>query len=163
MHETNNDNLLEEIHSQMVYEFSKTLELFNLSNSDAMLFATLYLNHSPMTLDEMAKALGKSKTAMSTGIRSLLEENLVERVWKKGKRKDYYQAKENLSEKLMKSYLIKWMDSVERQKHSLKELEGDLQSKVELHKNEQIQFLHKRIHDILEFHIYIEEIFEQKQ
>ncbi|MBB6454671.1 DNA-binding transcriptional regulator GbsR (MarR family) [Salirhabdus euzebyi] len=163
MPETNHERLLEQIHNQMISEFSKTLEMFDLSPSDARLFVTLYINKKPMTLDEMSHALGKSKTSMSTGIRSLLDSNLVERVWKKGVRKDLYQANENLYRKFMRTYVDKWLDAADRQKQSLKEIKTQLkqQTKSEEVRNfEYVQSLQKRIEDMIKFHYLIEETFQ---
>ncbi len=152
MHETNEDQFTEEIQSRMIYELSKTLKLFHLTSSESMLLATLYLNEEPMTLDEMALALGKSKTSMSTGIRSLLEDNLVERVWKKGKRKDYFQVNDKLYDKIMKSFFDKWRNSVENQKSALIELEKKLSNHTN---NVKVQFLSKRLQEMVEFHTQI--------
>lgn len=97
-------------------EFSKTIELFGLTTVEARLFAYLYLSEEDLTLDEMADALGKSKTSISTNIRSLAELNLVTRVWKKGVRKDLYQANSQLFKTFMTSFQRKWIDIARRQK-----------------------------------------------
>ncbi len=103
-------------------EFSKTIELFGLTTLEARLFAYLYLSEDAMTLDEMSEALGKSKASISTNIRSLAELNLVTRVWKKGVRKDLYEANSQLFKTFMTSYLRKWVDVARRQKSSLEEI-----------------------------------------
>ncbi|MFG6116259.1 GbsR/MarR family transcriptional regulator [Halobacillus sp. MO56] len=158
-----NSQLIEELHTKVIHEFSKTLEMFALSPAEARLFVTLYLHGEPMTLDEMSNALGKSKTAMSNGIKSLVDLNLVERVWKKGVRKDLYQADENLYRKFMTSYIQKWLDAAQRQEHSLKEIESTLEQKVNQLKKpgeiEEIKELYNRLGDMIRFHRLISEKF----
>lgn len=43
-----------------------------------------------MTLDEMGVEMSMSKTSMSTGVRTLLDLKMVNKVWEKGSRKDLY-------------------------------------------------------------------------
>ncbi|MCP8615507.1 GbsR/MarR family transcriptional regulator [Salirhabdus salicampi] len=154
---TNHGAYIEMIQNEVIAEFSKTLEMFDLTPAEARLFVTLYINQAPMTLDEMSDALGKSKTSMSTGIRSLLDLNLVDRVWKKGVRKDLYQAKEDLYRKFMNAFLQKWLDAADRQKQSLEEIEQTLQNE---HDVDGIKPLQKRIDDMIEFHQLIEKTFK---
>ncbi|MUV36597.1 putative HTH-type transcriptional regulator [Lentibacillus sp. JNUCC-1] len=82
----------ETVSDQIIMEFAKTAELFGLTTLEARLFAYMYLEDRPLTLDEMSEAIGKSRTSMSNGVRGLLDLKLVTRVWKKGERKDLYQA-----------------------------------------------------------------------
>ncbi|WP_226576729.1 GbsR/MarR family transcriptional regulator [Halobacillus litoralis] len=154
---------IEDIQTKVIHEFSKTLNIFGLSTADSHLFVTLYLHKSPMTLDEMSNALGKSKTSMSTGIRSLLEQGLVERVWKKGVRKDLYQANENLYKNLMSSYIHKCRLAAGEQKSSLMKMENELSSSSKDGLNEEylnrVDDLYGRMQDMIKFHEWIEETF----
>lgn len=155
---------IENINNLIVVEFAKTVEMFDLIPSEARLFAILYLEGEPMTLDQMSEALGKSKTSMSTGIRSLLDLNLVERVWKKGERKDLYRADENLYKKFMTAYINKWLDAANRQKHSLKEIENQLDNEMNLvdpRKNlMEAELLFRRLKEMIAFHQLIEKTFQ---
>ncbi|WP_181349236.1 GbsR/MarR family transcriptional regulator [Thalassobacillus sp. CUG 92003] len=158
---------LEDVQTSVIHEFSKTLEMFGLTPADARLFVTLYINNDPMTLDEMSVALGKSKTSMSTGIRSLLDQGLVERVWRKGTRKDLYQANENLYKKFMTSYVQKWLEATYNQKECLKEIEekmneGELQ-KMSQPLLDEANTLYNRIEDMISFHKQISHTFEEIQ
>ncbi|ARI78107.1 GbsR/MarR family transcriptional regulator [Halobacillus mangrovi] len=156
---------LEDIHTKVIHEFSKTLEMFGLTPADARLFVTLYINRSPMTLDEMSEALGKSKTSMSTGVRGLVDQGLVERVWKKGVRKDLYQANENLYKNFMSSYIKKWQKAAYEQEGSLKGIENDLKVRYQdFSKDDEINKannLYKRIEDMIKFHELIMRAFQE--
>jgi DNA-binding transcriptional regulator GbsR (MarR family) len=111
-----------EITDKMITEFSKTVEMFDFTPAEAHLFSYLYLKKEPMTLDEMSEAIGKSKTSMSTSIRSLAEANLVTRVWKKGVRKDLYKANTQLFKIFMNTYMNKWIEATNYQKIALEEM-----------------------------------------
>ncbi|MCT2535564.1 transcriptional regulator [Aquibacillus koreensis] len=159
------ENQLENIHNLIVSEFAKTVEMFDISPSEARLFAILYIEGTPMTLDQMSDALGKSKTVVSTGIRNLVDQNLVERVWRKGVRKDLYMADAHLYRKFMNTYIHKWIDATSRQKQSLKEIE--LMLKEDFHTNsngaesKEIDTLYTRIKDMITFHQSIEHAFKE--
>ena len=63
-----------------------------LSQLQGRIFAVLYLEGHPLSLDEIAEALQQSKSNISTNIRGLVEWHLVRRVAVAGSRKDHYQA-----------------------------------------------------------------------
>jgi DNA-binding transcriptional regulator GbsR (MarR family) len=63
-----------------------------LSQLQGRIFAVLYLEDHPLSLDEIAEALQQSKSSISTTIRGLVEWHLVRRVAVRGSRKDHYQA-----------------------------------------------------------------------
>ncbi|WP_430787825.1 GbsR/MarR family transcriptional regulator [Virgibacillus flavescens] len=150
------DQTNEQLTTKIVVEFAKTIELFDLTPLEARLFAYLYLTEGTLTLDEMSEAIGKSKTSMSTSIRSLLDINLVTRVWKKGVRKDLYQANAHLFKTFMNSYINKWIDAISHQKSSFDEIKSNLDA-APTDKN--IEFLNKRLISIMEFHKNIEKSF----
>lgn len=147
------------IQEDIINEFTKTIEMFALTPSEARLFVTLYLNGEPMTLDEMSDALGKSKTSMSTGIRTLLDQKLVERVWKKGERKDYYQADEALYKKFMSNYTQRWLELANRQKEALSEIKYQIEVS-HVKEGQEFEHLMEKIQAMIEFHVSLEEVFE---
>jgi len=63
-----------------------------LSQLQGRIFAVLYLEDHPLSLDEIADALQQSKSNISTNIRGLVEWHLVRRVAVAGSRRDHYQA-----------------------------------------------------------------------
>ena len=77
-------NKLEEARDRFIQEISKNMYLYGITESIGRLYGTVFFAEEPMTLDEMSKELGMSKTSMSTGIRMLSESDMVERVWRKG-------------------------------------------------------------------------------
>ncbi|MBY7143041.1 MarR family transcriptional regulator [Virgibacillus sp. NKC19-3] len=149
----------EEIRDNLMIEFSKTVGNFGLSPVEARLFAHLYLSKEPLTLDDMSEALGKSKTSMSTSVRTLSDLNLVTRVWKKGVRKDLYQANNQLFKTFMNSYINKWIDTTKHQKDALENNKHLIDQKRKEESSEELSNLYERMHDILEFHILVERLF----
>ncbi|WP_373895638.1 GbsR/MarR family transcriptional regulator [Virgibacillus natechei] len=149
----------EEIRDNLVIEFSKTVGNFGLSPVEARLFAYLYLSENPLTLDDMSEALGKSKTSMSTSIRTLSDLNLVTRVWKKGVRKDLYQANSQLFKTFMNFYINKWLDTTNHQKEALEDNKDLIERKKKEESSEELTTLDERMHDILQFHILVEKLF----
>ncbi|WP_033445529.1 MarR family transcriptional regulator [Ornithinibacillus scapharcae] len=148
----------EHIKNSILLEFAKTVELFDLSPLEARLFAFLYIEGVPLTLDQMSEALGKSKTSMSTGVRSLVDLNLVKRVWKKGVRKDLFQANEQLFKQFMSFYMKKWIVATEDRKEALLELQSELEQSALDQSNEHI---HNKLNDLLDFHNKLDVFFKE--
>lgn len=151
--------------NKIMIEFSKTIEMFGLTTLEARLFAYLYLSNKSLTLDDMSDGLGKSKTSMSTSIRSLSELNLVTRVWKKGIRKDLYRANTQLFKTFMNAYINKWIDATNRQKSSLEDINNSIKQKNNNRESdEEIIGMDQQLDDMIEFHKQVEALFrEMKQ
>ncbi|GGF16046.1 hypothetical protein GCM10010954_13320 [Halobacillus andaensis] len=149
---------LEDLHITIIHEFSKTLEMFGLTPADSRLFTSLYLHAKPMTLDELSDALGKSKTAISTGMRNLIDQGLVERVWKKGVRKDLYEANDQLYKKFMFSYVQRWIDAASAQTETLENIKQELPNDYKDSRSEPVD---QRLAQMIEFHKQITDSFEK--
>jgi DNA-binding transcriptional regulator GbsR (MarR family) len=63
-----------------------------LSQLQGRIFALLYLQDHPLSLDEIAEGLQQSKSNVSTNIRGLVEWHLARRVAVPNSRKDHYEA-----------------------------------------------------------------------
>ena len=63
-----------------------------LSQLQGRIFAVLYLEDHPLSLDEIAEALQLSKSNISINIRNLVEWHLVRRVSVPNSRRDHYEA-----------------------------------------------------------------------
>ncbi|EQB35120.1 MULTISPECIES: GbsR/MarR family transcriptional regulator [Virgibacillus] len=147
----------ETIINEIMLELSKTVEMFGLTPLESRLFAYLYLTEKPMTLDDMADALGKSKTSMSTSIRALSDQNLVTRVWRKGVRKDLYEANTQLFKSFMNSYINKWIDAANQQRVSLEEIEKQMHQL----RSSEVTTITPRLKQIILFHQEVEDVFKE--
>ena len=67
-----------------------------LTQLEGRIFALLYLQEQPLALEDVAAALGQSKSNISVNIRGLVDWHLVRRVRVPGSRKDHYEAATNL-------------------------------------------------------------------
>jgi DNA-binding transcriptional regulator GbsR (MarR family) len=63
-----------------------------LTQLQGRIFALLYLQARPLALEDVAAALGQSKSNVSVNVRGLLEWHLVRRTRVGGSRKDHYEA-----------------------------------------------------------------------
>jgi|SRR5690625_4779205 len=146
--------------NKIMIEFSKTIEMFDLTPLEARVFSCLYLAGEPLTLDDMSEYLGNSKTSMSNGVRTLLNLNLIKRVWRRGERKNLYEANDQLFKSFMTSYIHKWNDAITHQKHSLLELNKIIKELKEDHdKCNNLSFLENRLNKIIHFHTLVDKSF----
>src|SRR5699024_4165264 len=144
------------ITNNIINRIAKTIEMFDLTPLEARLFAYLFIEREPKTLDEMGHAIGKSKTAMSTNVRSLLELNLVTRVWKKGVRKDLYQVNTPLFKTFKNAYVKKWLADTSHQLSNIEEIKNK-QIRDEKYTPNKNAYA---IHEIREFHKQLERTFK---
>ncbi|ADU28611.1 GbsR/MarR family transcriptional regulator [Evansella cellulosilytica] len=112
---------LEEARNRFITEIAKNIHLYNITPSAGRLYGTVFFAEEPMTLDEMSKAMGMSKTSMSTGIRSLLDANMVERVWERGIRKDLYKAEDDWYKSFSNVFINRWRNATELNLDAIKE------------------------------------------
>src|SRR6478735_5315407 len=89
-------DLLKEAEDVVVSALADTMDLYGVTPSVGRLYGMLYFMDEPVTLDQMSEELGMSKPTMSTSIRSLQNIDMVHKVWKKGVRKDLYEAENKL-------------------------------------------------------------------
>jgi DNA-binding transcriptional regulator GbsR (MarR family) len=80
------------IHESVIETVGRISAFWGFSKIMGQLYALLYLSPKPLTLDSMAESLSISKGNVSINIRNLLRWNMVQQVWVKGDRKDYYEA-----------------------------------------------------------------------
>ncbi|WP_139367533.1 GbsR/MarR family transcriptional regulator [Bacillus alkalicellulosilyticus] len=123
-----NENVqLEKARNRFTQEISKNMDLYGIHQSIGRLYGTVFFSEEPMTLDEMSKELGMSKTSMSTGIRALSDANMVERVWQKGVRKDLYQAEEDWYKSFSAVFVNRWRVAVDENLKAVEQLRKTLQ------------------------------------
>jgi DNA-binding transcriptional regulator GbsR (MarR family) len=100
--------ILEEAESIVIDAIAETMDLYGITHSIGRLYGVLYFSEEAMTLDEMGKSLGMSKPRMSTGIHSLMDIEMVQKVWRKGERKDLYKAEKDFFVSFITFFCKKW-------------------------------------------------------
>lgn len=94
----------ERITRRMVEAMGHATQSFGVGRVIGQIFAHLYFSRQPQSLDDLTHALGISKGSASMGVRQLEQWGAVEKVWIKGRRKDYYQANDTFG-RILKSAL----------------------------------------------------------
>lgn len=103
---------LERTRSMVIDALAQNMDLYGITPSAGRLYGLLFFSDKPLTLDEMKEELGMSKTSMSVAVRSLLELNMVEKVWVKGERKDLYTIKDDWYQCFFDFFTIKWRKAI---------------------------------------------------
>lgn len=117
---------LNKARERFISEIAKNIHLYGISQSVGRLYGTVFFSEDPMTLDEMSESLGMSKTSMSTGIRMLLEAQMVERVWEKGIRKDLYSTEEDWYRSFSNVFITRWRNATEQNMIAIQETKSML-------------------------------------
>lgn len=117
----------EKARERIIETIAQNIHLFGLSPSTGRQYGMMYFQNEPSTLDDMTEKLGMSKTSMSTSVRALSELKLVERVWKKGVRKDLYHTTEDWYQSFIDLFSIKWRRSVSLHTVAIKKSLAELQ------------------------------------
>ena len=158
-------NTIEEIKNNAVLNLAKLLKLYGLTSSEARLFSMMFLENTPMTLDDMSKLLGMSKTSMSTGIHGLLEAQMVEQTWKKGIRKDLYKPEEDLYKTFSNTFIKQWISEIQKSKKIFYKILDDINSLLsrtdDSSQNISLSNYVHKIKYIIQFYDWLEEIFKE--
>ncbi|MGE6260742.1 GbsR/MarR family transcriptional regulator [Heyndrickxia sporothermodurans] len=117
---------LEKARERVIESIAQNMHLYGVTPSIGRLYGMMFFHDQPLTLDEMKEELGMSKTSMSTSVRTLLDLKMVDKVWKKGSRKDLYAVEGDWYQNFIDLFSIKWRNAISMNKHtiekSLKEL-----------------------------------------
>lgn len=124
--EPNQEKILAKAQDRVIETLARNMDLYGITMSTGLLYGTLLFQDKSMTLDEMGQALGMSKTSMSTSVRTLLDMNMVDKIWKKGTRKDHYEVNLDWYQNFIDLFSTKWRHACEQNvmvlKKSLQEL-----------------------------------------
>lgn len=104
------ESRLEKAQQKFIDGVGRISNILGVNRSVAQLYAYLYLNHKPMSLDEITEALGASKGNISINIRELEKWGAVRKIWVKGSRKDFYEAETDVK----KIFLVNLNSSIRK-------------------------------------------------
>jgi DNA-binding transcriptional regulator GbsR (MarR family) len=120
---------------RVIESIGKNMDLYGITLSIGHLYGNMYFNQEPVTLDEMSETMGMSKTTMSTGMRTLHDLKMINKVWGKGSRKDLYEVEPDWHQNFADFFTIKWRKAVEQNMNvmhrSLKEIAGMMEQYAE--------------------------------
>jgi DNA-binding transcriptional regulator GbsR (MarR family) len=101
------------IRKRVIEAIGRNMDLYGVTLSTGHLYGLLFFADKPMTLDDMGREMEMSKTSMSTGVRTLLDLKMVNKVWSKGSRKDLYEVEYDWHQTFTDYFAIKWRKAVE--------------------------------------------------
>jgi len=116
---------------RVIEAIAKNMDLYGVTPSVGRLYGTMYFHDKPMTLDEMKESLQMSKTSMSTSIKALMDLNCVEKIWKKGERKDLYLANDDWQQIFIDYFSIQWRKAIIHNLDSLQKSKTELLAVIE--------------------------------
>jgi DNA-binding transcriptional regulator GbsR (MarR family) len=88
---------------QFIEEMGRYFEQYGVARIGGRVFGLLMLAEQPLSLDEMAAALGVARSSISTNVRVSESAGMVERVTFPGDRRDYYRWTANTWERSLRS------------------------------------------------------------
>lgn len=115
----------------MIDAIAQNMNLYGVTPSVGRLWGLMYFQDEPMTLDDMKQELGMSKTSMSTSVRNLVDLKMVDKVWKKGTRKDLYEVEEDWYQTFIDFFTIKWRSGISMNVSAIQKSLADLKELLE--------------------------------
>ncbi len=83
---------LRAVNDSMLEGLGRLAEYFGFSKVMGQLYGALLLSVEPMSLDDLAAVLQKSKASVSVSMRTLEHLGMVREVWVRGERRKFYEA-----------------------------------------------------------------------
>ncbi len=118
---------LSKARERVIDSIGKNMDLYGITLSIGHLYGQMYFHDGPITLDEMSQTMGMSKTSMSTGVRTLMDLKMIDKVWGKGSRKDLYEVVPDWHANFTDYFSIRWRKAVESNMSALTKSLTDIQ------------------------------------
>lgn len=83
---------LNTVRDDFLLAMGRISDFWGFNKAMGQIYAVLYLNSEPLSLDDIAASLNMSKGNVSLNVRSLERWGLLKRISQKSDRKDYYEA-----------------------------------------------------------------------
>nr|WP_218102822.1 GbsR/MarR family transcriptional regulator [Paenibacillus allorhizosphaerae] len=150
---------------RIIEAIGKNMDLYGITLSTGLLYGLMFFQNKPMTLDEMGEAMEMSKTSMSTGIRTLMDLNMVNKVWEKGSRKDQYEVERDWHQTFTDFFAIKWRKAVEMNLQALKKSQVELRALADEHPNEEtlqsyISLDMEKINQAIDYYLWLDRLID---
>ncbi len=144
---------IDTIKESFIEGMGRISKFWGFSRLMGQLYGLLYLSSEPMTLDQVAEGLMVSKGSVSINARALMRWGMVEKIWVKADRKDYYQAKTDFMEivtRILQEREKREFDS------ALKTVSECLAKTGSLRPSEEAKFLEQRLQNMQGFFDFID-------
>lgn len=144
---------IDTIKDRFIEGMGRISKFWGFSRLMGQLYGLLYLNSEPMTLDQLAEGLLVSKGSVSINIRSLERWGMVEKVWVKADRKDYYRAETKFMDIVIK--ILREREKMEFDS-ALKTVSECLNELKALPASDETKFMEKRLTNMQRFFGFID-------
>lgn len=156
---------ISKVRERVIDSIGKNMDLYGVTLSIGHLYGYMYFNQGPVTLDELSKAMGMSKTSMSTGVRTLLDLKMIDKVWGKGTRKDLFEVSSDWYQNFSDYFSIKWRKAVESNMNVLSKALTELRAmKEEYGGQEELSSLlykdERKIEDAIKYYRWLLKLIE---
>lgn len=121
------EQTIQRARKRVIETVGKNMDLYGITHSTGHLYGLMFFQNSPMSLDDMGEAMEMSKTSMSVGVRTLVDLKMVNKVWEKGSRKDFYEVESDWYQTFSDFFAIKWRKAVEMNLHAIRKSLAELQ------------------------------------
>ncbi|MFC0215413.1 GbsR/MarR family transcriptional regulator [Paenibacillus chartarius] len=120
------EQALAKARKRVIEAIGNNMDLYGITQSTGHLYGLLFFQNKPMTLDAMGEAMEMSKTSMSTGVRTLVDLKMVNKVWEKGSRKDLYEVELDWFQTFADFFSLKWRKALDINLHALRKSKSEL-------------------------------------
>jgi len=102
---TQQNNITREVRTRLIEVAGRTTQDLGLGRIIGQVLGDIYMTDGDSSLDAIGHNLGLSKAAVSIAARQLENLGLLQRIWKKSDRKNYYQVVDHLGVALRRGVL----------------------------------------------------------
>lgn len=134
----------DKLKNEFIINFGHAYKAFGLSKLMGHVVALLIYSTEPISLEDIAKELNRSKGPVSQITRRLRDKHLIRRVWHPTSRKDYYEIEPGVFESAFRNNLDLIRNNLKISKH--------FQNEIEKRKIKNIQTLSNRLIEMEKFY-----------
>ena len=142
---------LQELRDRFVETGGHISQSVGLGRSIGQIFAHIYLNPEPQSLDDLTRTLQISKGGASMAVRQLVQWGALKPVWVKGDRRDYYVATEDFGRIIRRAMLDLIGQRMEVTDRLLEDSERMISEQGGDGANPDLEFMERRINTLRVF------------
>lgn len=115
------------VEDQFIEKIADNMHTYGVSTTVGRVLGIIYMNRKAMTLDELSRATGMSKTRMSQVVREMVDLNIAEKVFEIGVRKDLYSVEQDYYQTFISLFTSNWRKTIQKNKMFEKRISAEIQ------------------------------------
>ena len=139
------NKITQEVRTRLVEVAGRTTQDLGMGRIVGQVLGDIYMTDGDSSLDDIGRRLGLSKAAVSIAARQLESLGLLQRIWKKGDRRNYYRLVDHLGKALRQGFLELVRGKIRTVGAELDHAEGFLKHAGNGKNNAEIKFLQNRL------------------